>query len=267
MVESLESKLKRVCEARGLSIKQACELSDVTYGTLMQQLSRGSRIPHETIDDLSHGLGLPINFFSKYVPSMSVGTEHGADEMARAAAKLMNAAISEAHMQALRRQSSISLKDVLDWHDSTNGELVDFDALQDSVDLFHVMGSEDNIPNPYQIGRKSLSTLQFEIEDEAHYSKRIGEFHPALLANIKKGRLEASYHPYMLATVKIKAEVGGKWIVEKYRRLTAKVFLPNRQELTLVYAELVPNIQRLDHEATDLDLIQPLANPPDGPQE
>lgn len=268
MVESEETKIKRACETRGLSVKQMCERTDsVVYKTLLQQFARGSRIPHVWIDEIAHVLEYPLSYFSKYLPTMGASVERDADDMARAAANLIDVAMNTAHMAALRRQSQIGTIDVLDWLDRNNGELVDFDALKDSVDLFEVMGAVDNIPTPYRIGRDSLSTQQFEIDNEEHYVRKLKTFHPSVLENIKKGRIEASYRPYMLATVEFRAEVGGKWIVEKYRRLTAKVYLPNKQELTLVHAVLVPNTRREDHAATDLDLIQPPSNREAVPQE
>lgn len=267
MIETTAEKLERLCQSLGLSLYKICAESGVSYKTLDGQLKHGRSIPLETIDAICGRFGVPIGFFSKHSPSLGIAPESDADKLSKAAANLIDEAMQAAHMQALRRRSEIGTLDVLDWLDRTNSQLEDFDALRDSVDLFHVMGAEDNVPKPFRIGRNSLSTQQFSIEDEAHYSKKIGEFHPALLENIKKGRIEASYRPYMLATVEIRAMVGGKWITEKYRRLTAKVFLPNNQELTLVHAVLTPNNRQSNHVSTGLDLIQPQASLANAPQE
>lgn len=261
MVDSFETKLKRVCETKGLSLPQICEAAGLNYKTLMAQLGRKSRIPLDSVDDLCHALDLPMNYFSKYAPSMGISSDQDTSELGRAAAGLINAAMQAAHMQALRQQSKISTMDVLNWLRRTDARLEDYDALRDSVDLFHVMGAQDRIPNPYRIGKNSLSTQKFELNDENHYRSRLADFHPSLLENIKKGRIEASYRPYMIADVQLRALVAGKWITDTYCRLTAKVFLPDGKELTLVHAERVPNTRQSDHEATDLDLIQPRANP------
>lgn len=267
MVETIAQKLDHLCQSWGLSLYRVCAESGVSYKTLNGQIKHGRSIPIETIDAICGRFDVPIGFFSRHSPTMEISAESEAENLSKAAANLIDEAMQAARMQALRRQSEIGTLDVLDWLDRTNSQLEDFDALRDSVDLFHVMGAEDNIPKPYRIGRNSLSTQQFEIENDAHYSKRIGEFHPALLENIKKGRIEASYRPYMLATVEIRALVAGKWITEKYRRLTAKVFLPNKQELTLVHAVLTPNNRRSNHVSTGLDLIQPQASLANAPQE
>lgn len=260
MVELFEDRFKRLCEMRGLSIPQVCEKAGINYKTLNAQISRNSRIPVDTIDEICHALDVPMEYFSRYAPSVSISPPLEADGLSQAAAGLLDAAMHAAHIETLRQHSKITTMDVLNWLRQTGARLEDFDALKESVDLFHVMGSEDNIPTPYRIGRKSLATQQFEIDDETHYLEKIGSMHPELLENIKKGRMEASYVPYMICDVEIKGLVGGKMVSINYCRLTAKVYLPNGEELTLVHAEQIPNSRVRSHKTHHLDLIQPPPN-------
>lgn len=268
MIDSEETKIKRACEARDLSIKQMCELTDsVVYKTLLQQFSRGSRIPHVWIDEISHALEYPIGYFSKYSPSMSLTPDQDADDLARAAANLIDTAMNTAHLQALRRQSQIGTMDVLNWFRRTGGELIDYEAFRDSVDLFEVMTSEDNIPTPYSVGRDSLSSQWFEIDSNEHYTSRVSEFHPTLQEGIKRGRIEAQERPYTIVDVEWSGFVAGRWITQTYCRFTATVRLPRKQKLQLIHAELVPNSPRSNRESTGHDLIQPPTSRADDRQE
>jgi transcriptional regulator with XRE-family HTH domain len=260
MIETFESKFRRICKTKGLTVPQACKMAGVNYGTLNAQFRRKSQISLEMTDDICRGLDVPISYFSKYSPTMGITSESDTNGVALAAANLMDAAINAAHMQALMRQSKISTMDVLNWLRSTNGRLENFDAIKDSVDLFHVMGAEDQIPNPYRIGKESLATVNFEIEDEDHYRLRLKAFDRHVLKNIKVARIKASDHNYMVSDVNMIITLDGKRIELSYRRVIAKVYLPDDQELTLVHSELLPSNRQEDREATDLDLIQPPTN-------
>lgn len=267
MIESFEAVLRKICETRGLSIPQMCDGAEINYKTFITRLRRGSQMDFTTVDRICHFLNIPHAAFSMFSPHLGVSHEKASDDVERAAAKIIDAAMQTAHMDALRRKSQIGTMDVLDWIRRTGARLEDFEAIQESVDLFHVMGVDDMMPDPYRVGRDSLSTRRFEIETNEEYRAKIAAFHPNLLENIKKGRIEASYRPYMIADVQLRVNIGGKWVTETYCRLTAKVYLPEGRELTLIHAEPVPSSRVAYREATDLDLIQPQANHEVGRQE
>lgn len=214
----------------------------VNYKTLMAQFSRKSRIPYDTVDDLTLGLDLPHGYFSRYSPSLSVTSEHDSAGLSVAAAQLMDAAMHTAHLEALRKQSQLSIMDVLNWLRQTNWEVKSLGALKDRVDLFRVMTSGDRIPDPYQIGPNSLSTKEFELLDEDHYRRLFSELDPNFLDTVKTARIAASSKEFVVEFVELRIEIGGREAAVNYWRLIAKVFLPKNEELTLVFAEPAPSI-------------------------
>lgn len=240
MIESFEGRLKRACEMRNLGIPQVCDLAGLKYKTLMAQISRKSKVPYETVDDICRALDLPHTYFSKHSPSLAVSSHRDIAGVEAAAAHLVNEAMQAAHLQALRRKSQLSTDDVLEWYRRTGGDLDCYDAIKDSVDLFHEMGAEDRIPDPYRIGRNSLSTRQFEIEDEDHYKARLNGFDPDLLEEIKRGRIEASRRNFIIEDVQISTKIGDREISIQYCRFIGRVVLPTGGALTMVHAMLLP---------------------------
>ncbi|MEO9648794.1 MAG: helix-turn-helix transcriptional regulator [Roseobacter sp.] len=267
MIDTFEDRLKKICAARSLSIPQVCDMAGLKYKTLNAQIARKSRIPLDTVDDICHALDIPISYFSKHAPSMGISPEHEGSRLAGAAANLIDAAMHTAHMETLRRQSTIGTTDVLNWLARTGGRLEDFDALQESVDLFRVMGSEDRTPTPFRIGHQSANSTEFKIKSNEQYSALLGAFPDDFLEGIKLGHIEASHRPYMVSDVEMNGEVGGRLVKTKYRRIHAKVYLPDGEPLTMIHAVFIPSSHWSNSESSHLDLIQRHPNHADAHQE
>jgi transcriptional regulator with XRE-family HTH domain len=239
MVENIDTKLKHVCGVLGVSRPELCKRAGVNYKTLAQAVSRNSKIPAETLDEICEAWQIPREYFSKYVPIIRVTPDAPENPLSRAAARVEDWAAQKAHMDLLRSNTRVNTMDFINWLRRGGGESVDFGMLKGSVDLFFPMTVTDRIPKPYRIGPRSLSTEYFELDDEDHYVRRVMNFDPALLEDVKGAHLRASCRPYDVSDVEISVNVNGKLVSEHYRRTIGKVPSRHGPLVTAVFAELI----------------------------
>ncbi|MEH6521198.1 hypothetical protein [Sulfitobacter sp.] len=240
MIESIDVKLKHVCTMLGVSRPELCAKAQVNYKTLAQAMSRNSKVSSETLDEICEAWNIPRDYFSKYTPILRVAPGPNDDPPARAAAYSEDLAAQRAHLEIIRSRGRVGTIDFINWVQNGGSEIVDFETLRGTVDLFYPMRVTDSTPLPYRIGLRSLSTEYFELKCEEHYIKRVMSFDRKLLENVKEAHIQASYRPYHVSDVTISVMINGKRVEENYRRTIAKVPSKNGPLVTAVHAELIP---------------------------
>lgn len=232
-------RIKDACKRGGITLAAACETAGVTYKTLHAQIRNNRAIPFETIDRLARYFGLPIEFFSSFQPKLAVRPEDGNSVLHQRAAAAYTAALRSEQIEMMKEGYNIGTDDVLNWLATQNGVLSNFDALRDRVDLFHLVGSDDNMMRPHRIGRESLATRFFKLEGEDHYVKTVGGFDRTIIDDVMLAHLGANRLRYSISDRDIDVSIGGDRIVQSYRRIIAPVKDLNGNEYMLVHAKLI----------------------------
>ncbi|MFT4961205.1 MAG: transcriptional regulator with XRE-family HTH domain [Paracoccaceae bacterium] len=232
-------RIKDACKRNQMTLAAACEKAGVTYKTLHAQIRNNRAIPFETIDRLARYFDVPIEFFSAFRPTLAVQSVGDDTVLHQRAAAAYTAALRSEQIEMIKEGYNIGTDDVLNWLATQNGVLSNFDALRDRVDLFHPVGSNDNMMRPHRIGRESLATRFFKLEGEEHYVKTVGGFDRQFIDNVMLAHLGVNKLRYSITDQDIDVRIGSDRLVLSYRRIIAPVTDMNGREYSLVYAKLI----------------------------
>ncbi len=233
----IEQRIRGLCDKNGISLKAACQASDVAYGTLHAQISKGREIPFSTMDKLAHFFEVPLAYFSEKRPSMSVMVDGTEAPVSKRVATAYTAALNSAQLDLMRKGFGIGTEQILDWLASEGGVLTNFDAIRDRVDLFHPIEATDQMMRPKAIGKNSLVAKQLGLENEQHYVEVVGKFDRTLIDRVMGAHKEAEQQPYMVSDESIEVVFDNQRIQHSYRRVLARVKDQSGQEFTLVHAK------------------------------
>ncbi len=238
-MKTVGDRIKDACKLHGVPLSTVCSQAGVTYKTLHTQIRNNRAIPFETIDRLSQYFNLPMDYFSAYRPTMAVRSEDDKSALHQHAAAAYTAALRNAQIEMMRAGQEVGTDEVLNWLSAQNGVLENFDAIRERIDLFEPVAPGDNMLKPHRIGRGSLATQFFKLEDEDHYVKTVGSFDRKLINNVLLAHLQASDLKYAITDIDIDVEIGADRIVHSYRRIIAPVKDSSGRRFTLVHAKLV----------------------------
>ncbi|MBL4766737.1 MAG: helix-turn-helix transcriptional regulator [Rhodobacteraceae bacterium] len=232
-------RIKDACRRNQITLAAACKKAGIAYKTLHAQISNNRPIPFETIDRLARYFDMPIEFFSAFRPTLAVQSRGDDSILHQRAAAAYTAALRSEQIEMMREGYNIGTDDVLNWLATQDGVLNNFDALRDRVDLFHPVGSDDNMMRPHRIGRESLATRFFKLESEEHYVKMVGGFDRKIIDKVMLAHLSANKLRYSITDQDIDVCVGGDRLFLSYRRIIAPVTDVNGREYMLVHAKLI----------------------------
>lgn len=238
-MKTIGDRIRDACKRQGVPLSTACERAGVTYKTLHAQIRNNRAIPFETIDRLSQYFNLPMDYFSTYQPTVAVRSSDETSALHHHAAAAYTAALRTAQIDLMRSGLDIGTDDVLNWLAAQNGVLENFDALRERVDLFQMVEPEDSMLKPYRIGRDSLATRFFKLEDEDHYVKTVGSFDQSTINNVLLAHMQASDLRYSISDIDLDVSVGPDRLVGSYRRIMAPVKDRNGQKFMLVHAKMI----------------------------
>jgi plasmid maintenance system antidote protein VapI len=232
-------RIKDACRRNQITLAAACENAGVVYKTVHAQIRNNRAIPFETVDRLARYFDLPIEFFSAFRSKLAVHTDSEKTDLHQRAAAAYTAALHSEQIEMMREGYNIGTDDVLNWLASQGGVLSNFDGLRERVDLFHRVGSEDNMMRPHRIGHESLATRFFKLEGEDHYVKTVGGFDRQFIDDIMLSHLGANKLRYSITDRDIDVSIGGNRLELSYRRIIAPVTDENGREYSLVHAKLI----------------------------
>lgn len=236
---SVGERIKEACKRRGVPLSTACDQAGVNYKTLHTQIRNDRAIPFESIDRLSQYFNLPMDYFSAYRPTVAVRSSGDTSALHLHAAAAYTAALRSAQIDMIRAGLEIGTDDVLNWLAAQNSVLENFDALRERVDLFHPVDPGDTMLKPYHIGRNSLATRFFKLEDEDHYVRTVGRFDRKTINGVLLAHLEASKLQYSISDMNLDVTVGKDRLVGSYRRIIAPVTDRSGNKFMLVHARLI----------------------------
>ena len=233
----IEQRIRGLCDKNGISLKAACEASDVAYGTLHAQLKRGREIPFSTMDKLAHFFEVPLAFFSEKRPSMSIMVDGTDTPITQKVATAYTSALKSAQLDLMRKGFGIGTEQILDWLAAEGGVLSNFDAIKDRVDLFHPIDAADTLMRPKKIGKDSLVAKQLGLENEDHYVELVGKFDRKLIDRVMSAHKKAESQPYLVSDESIEVVFESQRVVHRYRRVIAPVRDDKGNAFTLVHAK------------------------------
>lgn len=231
------AKLKKLCEDRSTTLAAACRGAGVNYGTLHAQISYKRDIPFGTLDQFGQFFDVPLEFFSGFRPEIAISSDEGQSILHRRAAHAYEQAIRDEHLNMMREGYAIGTDDVLNWLNSQGGRLSNFDSLRESVDLFEPVDANDRMLRPHRMGRKSLATTSFHVENEDHFAKIIGDFERGLIDRLLLAHRKAPERPYNVSDEMIDVIVAGERVHVSYRRIIAPVKDAQGNPYTLVHTK------------------------------
>ncbi|MEL7114478.1 MAG: helix-turn-helix transcriptional regulator [Pseudomonadota bacterium] len=236
---TIAKELSDLCKARGVTLAAVCKARGLKYSTLHAQIHNHRPIPFETIVEIARFFDVPLERFSSYRPDVEISSPEGQKILHEKALAVYEAALRDQQLAMMRAGYGVGTDDVLDWLRSQNGQLTNFDALQEHVDLFHPIQSGDTIFRPVRVGRLSLATRAFRAEDEAHFMRIVSGFDQRFLQRVVKAHVDASIVPYRVSDEKIDVTIDGVKISGSYRRIIAPVTDLQGNRLTLVHSKRI----------------------------
>jgi hypothetical protein len=235
----LHEKIRKIIQQRNLSVRQASELCGVRYTTFRTQIVDKREIPFSTVVAFSEAFGIPLDYFTDKLPSLDFLTEDQGDTISQLVARNANSHIETAARSASQKGARVTLKGFLDWWAINSGRLENFDQISESVDLFQVPNSDSNQIRPLQIGRNSLATKHFDLEETQHLTQTLEGFTSETNNKLIQAHLEAFNrgepvitHPFLDETLR-----DGQRFARRYRRVMAPIYLPKGKTLLVNYSE------------------------------
>lgn len=232
-------RIKDLCKRRGVTLAAACDGAGIAYKTLHAQITRDRDIPLASVDRLARYFGVPLDYFSSYRAAVSIRSDDARSRLHRLAAGAYTEALRDAQLQMMREGYDFGTDEVLDWLARNNGVLQDFDALSERVDLFHPIQSGDTIMRPHRLGRQSLASIFFDLEDEDHYLRTVSKFSRSVIDATMTAHIEASRFDYKVNDQTIDVMVGDRQVSGRYRRVIAPVRDRRGTQFTLVHAKVI----------------------------
>jgi hypothetical protein len=235
----LHEKIRNIIQQRNLSMRQASELCRVRYTTFRTQIVDKREIPFSTVVAFSEAFGVPLDYFTDKLPSLDFLTEDQGDTISQLVARNANSQIETTARSASQKGARVTLKGFLDWWAINSGRLENFDQISESVDLFQVPNSDSNQIRPLQIGRNSLATKHFDLEETEHLTQTLEGFTSETNNKLIQAHLEAFNrgepvitHPFLDETLR-----DGQRFARRYRRVMAPIYLPKGKTLLVNYSE------------------------------
>jgi transcriptional regulator with XRE-family HTH domain len=232
-------RIKELCVRNRMTLSEVCAKAGVTYKTLHAQISNDRAIPFDTIDRVARALNVPMDYFSAHRPTISIQTSQKNSVLHERAAAAYTAALRGEQIEMMRQGFGIGTDEVLNWLSVHGGVLTNFDALREKVDLFERVHADDDMLQPNHIGRESLATRFFRLENEDHYRRTVGGFDKQIIEEVMFAHIEASKHKYVITDLDIDVCVGRDRVAGSYRRIIAPVKDLHGKEYTLVHARLI----------------------------
>jgi len=232
-------RIKDLCTRNRMTLSEVCAKAGVTYKTLHAQIKNDRAIPFETIDRLARSLDVPMDYFSAYRATIGIQASPAHSILHQRAAAAYTEALRSEQIELMRQGYGIGTDEVLNWLSLHGGVLTNFDALREKVDLFEKTKPEDKMLAPHRIGRESLATRFFKLENEDHYTRTVGSFSRDVIEDVMLAHLEASRVKYAIADVDIDVKVGQDNVFGSYRRIIAPVKDLDGKEYMLVHAKLI----------------------------
>lgn len=228
------------CDHQFGGLKKACTAAGLKYTTLHAQITHEREIPFSTIERLCSTAGVSLEVFRKDRAAIGIAPVNTSDELQRRAAAAYSQALRDVQEEMRRFGTDIMCDDVLNWLYRNNGRLTDFDTLRERVDLFEVARPDDRIMTANRIGRGSLAARYFNISDTSDYLTKVGQLDRSIVDTSLASHLRVQQtQRYQIEDVSISAQIDGREIHEKYRRIMAPVETLDGKKLTLVFAKIL----------------------------
>lgn len=144
-----DCRIMEACRFAGVTLTKACELADVKYGTLYNQIKFGREIPFSTIARISTALDIPLPFFAG--DEAVAPLPENPDQWGNAASA------NSQRGECARAGFAVNTDTVLDWFHKHGGRLENWQWFSDQVDLFHPLEPTDKLMRPIKIGKRSLT--------------------------------------------------------------------------------------------------------------
>lgn len=238
-MSTIHEKIIALYAHRNITMKDAAGLCGINYTTFRSMIINQRAIPHTTLEALARAFSVPFDYFSDAWPILRVETDGDADQVCNLVARKANFAIKSAALDAAKQRQRLTLKSFLNWWVAHSGRLENFDQISDHVDLFEVPDSTCNTIQPTQVGRLSLASYYFELEETEHLRETLNGFTPETNEALIKAHIEACNrgepiitHPTLDETLR-----NGQRFSRQYRRVMAPLFLPGGKTLLANYSE------------------------------
>ncbi len=128
--------------------------------------------------------------------------------------------------------------EIIEWWDSQNGLLQNFDQISESVDLFNPPESDAHIVSPYRMGRESLASRAFGIDGTDNLRRILEGFDPDFNEKMVLSHRRSDRGEIVHTVEDIDVSVADKGRVQvKYQRLLLKVHDMSGREFILNFAQ------------------------------
>ncbi len=156
-------------------------------------LSAKSDPGYSSVVKICSVLGLTPNMMAGLSDQISLSAEEIDNNIVTAQAERILTAISrEAHRKLSQRGVHPLIDDVLTWWHQQHGVLSNFDGLAEHVDLYVAPEPSSALPEPYQVGQKSLAAKSFGIESAEHLRYLFTTFDENLFEQVRLAHVETT---------------------------------------------------------------------------
>lgn len=235
----VHDKIRLAISDRGMTMPQAAKACDLKYTTLRTCLVDERDIPFSTLSAISNGLSLDFAYFSDAVPAISLEDFRSRDRAVAEAMRGIKAELEKTARGILYKGDAISLQSFLDWWVTNCGRLENFDRIAERVDVFEVPSKESNQIIPTKVGRESLATKHFRLEETQHLNQTLDGFSTPCNKQLVAAHLEAfSRGEPVISHPEIDEKLrDGTPFKRRYRRVLAPVKRSNGKMVLLNYSE------------------------------
>ncbi len=172
-------------------------------------------------------------------PSVSLtSTSMAPNDVDQIAEKVYSKLAQDAWIAQKPRQMRPRVDEIIEWWDTQNGLLQNFDQIAESVDLFDLPNETSQHISPYKMGRESLATRAFGIEDADNLRRVLEGFDPQFNETLVLSHRSSSLGKIVHSVEDLDVGVAGKGRVQvKYQRLLLKVHDISGREFILNFAQ------------------------------
>ncbi|MEX0281259.1 MAG: hypothetical protein AB3N13_08745 [Arenibacterium sp.] len=230
--------IRRLCTDYAGSLKAACEKAGIRSGTLNSQLNNGRKVNFEDIVRLAAAWNIPLLDFVS--PETRAKLAKTPNAFSKAAARQ---AIKQQYYKVIAdliaEEAQPSVDDVLDYLHETGFQLSNFDWIRDQVDLFEPLAATDTLMRPTHLGKSSLATKNFNVNNRQSYQRLVSTFDRSLIDSVMAAHHMCGQTDYLVTDVKFDEIIQGVRVQGQYRRIMARVTGEDGNRQTLVYSKRV----------------------------
>lgn len=241
-MSAFHDRLRTLIKASGYDYKALSLAIGQGERYISNLLSTGSDPGYSCVVKICAALGLTPNQLTGLDDHLSVVNKAKGDQIVKTQAERILTSVTK---EAQRRLTSYSarplLDDVLTWWHQQRGEMSNFEALSEHVDLYTLPDPGARLPQPHRVGQQSLAATSFGIESAEQLRHLLTTFDKTLCEQVTLAHVETARGQPQLSVQEIDVSLPGHKFPLRfvYKRLLLPVRDSRGNEFVMNFSQAI----------------------------